>query len=98
MSAPAWFHRLAQVLRTTAQGLTLWLPGTVLATLVALLVTAWLWTGSANSLAGLLTMARPFVPTLAQLSWTTPGATVRSGGPLGDLSWQHNLAVRSCDY
>jgi translocation and assembly module TamB len=96
LSAPAWFHRLAQVLRTTAQGLTLWLPGTVLATLVALLVTAWLWTGSANSLAGLLTMARPFVPTLAQLSWTTPGATVRSGGPLGDLSWQHNgMAIQA---
>jgi hypothetical protein len=96
LSAPAWFHRLAQVLRTTAQGLTLWLPGTVLATLVALLVTAWLWTGSANSLAGLLTLARPFVPTLAQLSWTTPGATVRSGGPLGDLSWQHNgMAIQA---
>ena len=31
MSTPAWFHRLARVLRTTAQGLTLWLPGTVLA-------------------------------------------------------------------
>ncbi|MBY0465485.1 MAG: hypothetical protein K2W33_11145, partial [Burkholderiales bacterium] len=87
---------MAQVLRTAVQGLTLWLPGTLLAATVALLAAAWLWTGTTGSLARLLNTARPWVPALAQLNWHTPGATVRNGGQLGTVNWQHNgLAVRA---
>lgn len=88
---------VARLLRTTATGLTLWLPGAVLATLLALLAAAWLWTGTANSLTRLVGAARPWVPALAQLSWITPGATVRSGGPLGNLTWQHNGLTVTAD-
>lgn len=98
MNPPAWLARTRLALRTLAQGLTLWLPGTLLAATMALLAAAWLWAGTPDSLARLMKLARPFVPALAQLTWQTPGATVRQGGTFGTLTWQFDgLAVRATD-
>ncbi|MFY7904748.1 MAG: hypothetical protein ACOVO0_01305, partial [Burkholderiaceae bacterium] len=81
---------LGRVLQFVATGLTLWLPGTAVATVLALLVAIWIWTGTADSLARLVSAARPLSPALTHLTWTGAGATVRHGGPLGNLSWQQD--------
>lgn len=92
-----WIGRTGQALRS-ALGLARRLPGTVLAAAVALVAATWMWTGTPGSLAQLLTVARPLVPVLAQLNWDAPGATVRNGGTLGKLNWQHDgLAVAASD-
>ncbi len=94
----AWLARTARLLRAVVQGLTRRLIGTVLAAAVALLGAAWLWTDTTGSLAQLLSMVRPLSPGLASLSWSHPDATVRNGGELGTLSWQHDgLAVQASD-
>ena len=98
MSRLTGLARAARLLGTAAQYLTQRLPGTVLAAAVALLAAIWLWTGTTGSLPQLLSLARPFSPALAQLSWSHPDATVRNGGQLGTLNWQHGgLAVQASD-
>ena len=89
---------LGRVLQFVATGLTLWLPGTVVATVLALLVAIWIWAGTADSLARLVSATRSLSPALTHLTWTGTGATVRQGGQLGNLSWQHDgLSVEMRD-
>lgn len=86
----SWNQGLMRAVALVLTGLTLWLPGAVLASAAALTAGLWLWSGTENSLRQMLTLAEPFVPELENLEWNGLDATLREGGKATQITWKHD--------
>ena len=57
--------------------------------LLALATTAWIWSGTATSLATALSLALPYLPAGQTLAVDRVGGSLREGGQFGTVRWQN---------
>jgi translocation and assembly module TamB len=92
-----------QAIQTTVRGvgwLGVWLPGALLALLLASGVALWLWAATPGSLAQTLAWTQAYTASRADttgvLSATDVQGSLRAGGQIGQLQWQRNgLTVKA---
>lgn len=75
-----------------------WLVESLLVVTGALLIAAWIWTGSDGSLAMALKQVRPYLPAGQTMELQDVTGSVRGGGRIGALRWQgEGLSVQARD-
>ena len=66
--------------------------------LLALATTAWIWSGTATSLATALSLAQPYLPAGQSLAVDRVSGSLREGGQIGTVRWQNEgLKVEATD-
>ena len=71
---------------------------TFIMALLALAATAWVWSGTANSLATALALALPYLPAGQTLAVDRVNGSLREGGQIGTLRWQREgLKIEATD-
>ncbi len=75
-----------------------WVVELVLVASAALLLAAWIWSGTEGSLATLLRQLQPYLPAGQTLVVTDVQGAIRNTGRIGSLHWQSNgLTIRASD-
>lgn len=86
MPVTLW-RRLVGWLGFLLAGVAFWLPGAVVATVLAAVLGLWLWTGSSDSVSQVVALARPWVPALQTLEMDDAEASLREGGQFKGVRW-----------